>query len=72
MQQSVSKQATNERATKVLLNIGLLLSSLIGYMEWGGGNYSFIFQVEYRLLTGAPGSTGAMMHPFVLTHYLAS
>lgn len=51
---------------KRLLNIGLLLSSLLGYLEWGKDNHSFLFQVEYDLIFGTAGSTDSFLHPFIL------
>lgn len=32
-----------------LINIGLLVTSLLCYLEWGGGNSGFLFQMEYEL-----------------------
>ena len=51
---------------KKFLNICLLLSSLIGYLEWGKGNHAFIFQTEYDLIFGASHGSATYMHPFVL------
>ena len=49
---------------KKLLNLGLIITSLIGYIEWPN-NHNFLFQVEYQLLSGAGGTDG-ILHPFVL------
>jgi hypothetical protein len=51
---------------KRMLNIALLLTSLTGYLEWGKGMHSFLFQVEYDLLFGAAGNSDSFAHPFVL------
>lgn len=51
---------------KKLLNLALLLSSLIGYLEWGGGNHQFLFQIEYELIFGALKDPNNFKHPFVL------
>ena len=48
-----------------LLHIGLLLSSLLGYMAWGAGQDAFLVEAEYQLLTGR-GGDGAFSHPLVL------
>jgi hypothetical protein len=32
-----------------LINLALLISSLICYLEWGGGNSGFLFQLEFEL-----------------------
>lgn len=50
---------------KKLLNLCLLLSSLLGYLEWGGGQHSFLGQAEYDLLFGSKGAEN-FAHPFVL------
>ena len=34
-----------------LLNIGLILTSLIGYLEWGTDQSMFLFQGEWDVLT---------------------
>jgi hypothetical protein len=47
------------------LNICLLIASLIGYLEWGGGNSAFLFQAEYDLLFNS-GNKDSFAHPFVL------
>lgn len=50
---------------KKLLNLGLILASLIGYLEWGGGNSAYLGQTEYELLFGE-GSLKSLAHPFVI------
>lgn len=51
---------------KKVLNICLLLTSLVGYMEWGGGNHAFIFKLEFDLIFGSTHHSGSFLHPFVL------
>lgn len=51
---------------KKLLNAALILTSLIGYLEWGGGNHQFLFQIEYELIFGALKDLNNFKHPFVL------
>ena len=36
-----------------LINIALLITSLICYLEWGGGNSGFLFQAEYEMFKSA-------------------
>lgn len=49
-----------------ILNILLILSSLIGYLEWGKDNSSFLFQVEYDVLKGLFNDFKSVAHPFTL------
>jgi hypothetical protein len=44
-------------------NLGLLLTSLIGYLDWGGNNSTFLFQAEADVLSKLftePGSVIAV------------
>lgn len=43
----------------------LLLTSLIGYLEWGNGQTAFLFQVEYGLFFGGLNSAENFQHPFI-------
>lgn len=48
------------------LILGLIISSLFGYLEWGASEHSFLFDVEtniFKLLFTDPKS---LLHPFVL------
>lgn len=47
-----------------LLNIGLLLSSLIGYLEWGTDQRAFLFQIECTVFLSP--SADRIGHPAVL------
>ncbi len=49
-----------------LLNLGLILTSLIGYLEWGGDNQSFLFQTEYELLSKVITDPQSIAHPFIV------
>lgn len=51
---------------KRLLNICLLLTSLIGYLQWGKDQHAFLFQVEYDLIFGSKHSLQSFIHPFIL------
>lgn len=48
-----------------LLNVLLLITSLMGYLEWGTDQHSFLFQAEYQILAG-PWEAGNFQHPLVL------
>ena len=47
------------------LSLLILLSSLIGYLEWGGGNSGYLFSLEYDLIRKGM-SSNELMHPFIL------
>ena len=55
----------NNRTQKII-NIALIISFLVCYMQWGRGRGEFIFQVEYDLLFRAEKSMDTLLHPFVL------
>ncbi len=42
------------------------LSLLVGYMEWGGGNSAFVYEVEYQILFQQGSKTDSFTHPLVL------
>lgn len=50
---------------KKLLNLCLIITSLFGYLEWGQGQQSFLFQTEYELIFGDKGLQN-LLHPFVI------
>jgi hypothetical protein len=47
-----------------LLNIGIVLSFLVCYLEWGGGHSAFVAQVQYELLVGKPEAQN-FAHPMI-------
>lgn len=49
-----------------LLNAGLLLSSLIGYLEWGQGSHTFLFQAEVDILGIMFRNPAEALHPFTV------
>ena len=51
--------------TPRLINISLLITSLICYLEWGGGNSGFLFQMEYELFQKSDLSN-SLTHVMVL------
>jgi hypothetical protein len=51
---------------KKRLNLLLILSSLIGYLEWAGGNHGFLIQMEYGLLFGDQQHAENFAHPIIM------
>ncbi len=49
-----------------LLNLGLFLSSLIGYLEWGQDNHQFLFQSEAEIISKLFTDPMSMLHPFTI------
>lgn len=49
-----------------LLNFCLLLSSLVGYLEWGKDNSAFLGEMEFHILSEIDGLTDGLTHPFVI------
>lgn len=52
-------------ATRVL-SLALILSSLVGYLEWGQGQSTFLAQAEWEMLALAVRSPGEVIHPFTV------
>ncbi len=55
---------------KRTLNILLLLTSLIGYLEWGQGNSSTIAQAEWEILVKVWSDPISVMHPLTILPFL--
>ena len=49
-----------------LLNIALILTSFVGYLEWGGNNNMFLIQGEIDLIAKLFTDPGSALHPFTL------
>lgn len=49
-----------------LLNLGILITSLLGYHEWGTDNQYFIFQMEWEVITKMLDDVTAGLHPLIL------
>lgn len=49
-----------------LLNGCLILTSLLGYLEWGTENHMFLFQGETQVLTKLANDPISAAHPFTL------
>lgn len=51
---------------KKLLNLLLILTSLIGYLEWGTGNSTFLFRAEWEVFSKLFTSPTEVIHPFII------
>ncbi len=51
---------------KRILNGLAILTSLFGYLEWGGGNGAFLFQAELEVLGKLVSDPVSAAHPFTL------
>jgi hypothetical protein len=51
---------------KRLLNLSLIVTSLLGYLEWGQGQSVFLLQAEFELLKRALSDPLSAVHPFTL------
>lgn len=49
-----------------LLNLGLIVTSLFGYLEWGRGNEMFLFQIEIDLIAKLFSDPMSVLHPFTI------
>lgn len=49
-----------------ILNILLILTSLIGYIEWGGTNKMFLFQAEIDIFNKLFIEPKAVIHPLII------
>ena len=49
-----------------LLLIALIISSLVGYLEWNGGNNTFLFEAEYLVFSKLFSDPISVLHPFTI------
>ena len=49
-----------------LLNFLLIITSLIGYLEWGGSNQTFLFQAEGEILVKLFSNPSSALHLFTV------
>lgn len=49
-----------------ILNLLLIITSLIGYLEWAGNNHVFLFQVEFEIIYKFFKNPTIIIHPFIL------
>ena len=51
---------------KKALNLSLVLASLVGYLEWGKTESTFLFQAEAAMLDKAFEHPESLLHPFAI------
>lgn len=49
-----------------IINSLLIVTSLIGYLEWGGNNALFLFQAEWEIISIFFHDPISVIHPFTL------
>jgi hypothetical protein len=49
-----------------VLNFLLIITSLFGYLEWGGNNQMFLFQAEAEIVSKLFTDPVSVMHPFIV------
>lgn len=54
---------------KKLLNLGLILTFMLGYMEWGQGQSAFVGQIQYEVFFGRPNWKENLAHPVLLAGF---
>lgn len=47
-------------------NAGLIVTSLWGYLSWGGGNNAFLWEAEWIVVTKLLSDPVAVLHPMTL------
>ena len=49
-----------------LLNLGVIIASLLGYLEWGMDHKMFMFEMEAEIFGKLISDPGSVLHPLVL------
>jgi len=49
-----------------ILNVLLIITSLVGYLEWGGNNQVFLFEAEAEIISKLFTDPVAALHPFTI------
>lgn len=49
-----------------ILNVLLIISSLLGYLEWGKNSKMFLLQGEIDIIQKLFTNPGSVLHPFIL------
>jgi hypothetical protein len=49
-----------------VFNLLLILTSLVGYLEWGKDNKSFLFQAEAEIISKLFTDPASVIHPFTM------
>jgi cobalamin biosynthesis protein CobD/CbiB len=53
-----------------ILNVLLIITSLIGYLEWSGDSSSFLFQAEAAIFPKLFSDPKSVLHPFTVIPFL--
>lgn len=59
-------RTTEPRHQRRILNGLLILTSLFGFLEWGGNNQAFLFEAELDVLSRSFTDPVAVIHPLTL------
>ena len=49
-----------------ILNFLLIITSLLGYLEWGGNNHIFLFKAEAEIFSKLISNPISVIHPFTV------
>lgn len=49
-----------------LLVFLIIITSLLGYLEWGGGNKAFLFEMEMEVISRLFSNPGSIIHPLTI------
>jgi len=63
------RDLTNSMKSKILNSL-LIITSLLGYLEWGKGHQMFLFQAESEIFAKLFNQPGNVMHPFILLPFI--
>lgn len=53
-----------------ILNLLLVLTSFVGYLEWGKENHLFLLQAEVEIVSKFISNPSSVIHPFILLPFL--
>ena len=53
-----------------ILNVLLIITSLIGYLEWSGDSSSFLFQAEAEIFSKLFSDPQSVLHPFTVIPFI--
>jgi hypothetical protein len=57
---------SNQCKVRRFLNILLLCTVQLGYLEWGRGSTAFVYRVSLELVMSAVKKPGSFLHPIIL------
>lgn len=65
-----SEHGNNRKMKSKILNALLILSSLVGYLEWGKDNKLFLFQAEAGIISKLIDNPLSVLHPFTVLPFV--